>query len=227
MKPLGNDWDEIIKDEITKPYYLQLREFLKAEYSTKKIYPAMIDIFNALRTTAYGDVRVVILGQDPYINEGEAHGMCFSVKPGAKVPPSLKNIFKEAQTDVGITIPNHGCLVDWAKQGVLLLNTVLTVEAGKSRSHAGRGWEAFTTFIIKQLNDKPQPIVFLLWGKDAQAKQELVTNPMHLVLAAAHPSPLAGGRFFGSRPFSQTNAFLKSHGFPEINWQPGPSPGPQ
>ena len=221
MIPLGNDWDEIIADEIKRPYYLKLREFLKSEYTGKKIYPSMYDIYSSLRTTPYEDVKVVILGQDPYINEGEAHGMAFSVQKGVRIPPSLKNIFKEICDDVGCSMPNHGYLMDWAKQGVLLLNTCLTVEAGKSRSHAGKGWEEFTTFIISKLNEKPKPVVFLLWGKDAVAKQVLITNPIHKVLTAAHPSPLAGGRFFGCKHFSKTNEFLKQHGLDQINWQVG------
>jgi len=219
MKPLNNDWDEIIAEEIKAPYYLKLREFLKSEYSRYKIYPPMEDIFSSIRTTSYADTKVVILGQDPYINEGEAHGMCFSVKHGAQIPPSLKNIFKELHDDVGAKIPNNGYLMNWAKQGVLLLNTCLTVRAGLSKSHAGKGWEELTTFLIKKLNEKQSPIVFMLWGNDAKSKQELITNPIHKVLTAAHPSPLAGGRYFGSKHFSQANMFLKSHGLKEINWQ--------
>jgi len=219
MKPLQNDWDEIIADEIKKPYYLKLRDFLKSEYSTRKIYPVMDDIYSALRVTSYQNTKVVILGQDPYINEGEAHGMCFSVKPSAKIPPSLRNVYKELQDDVGAKIPNNGYLMKWAEQGVLLLNTCLTVRAGVSKSHAGKGWEELTTFIIKRLNDKQSPIVFLLWGRDAQTKQELVTNPIHKVLVSAHPSPLAGGKFFGCKHFSRTNEFLKSHNLQEIDWQ--------
>jgi len=216
---IGNDWDEIIRDELAKPYYLQLREFLRLEYGSRKIYPCMYEIFNALKHTPYSGVRVVILGQDPYINEGEAHGLAFSVKHGAKVPPSLKNIFKECNDDVGATPPNHGCLVDWTRQGVLLLNTCLTVRAGCSKSHSGRGWENFTTFIIEKLNNRTQPTVFMLWGRDAQSKQELVTNPIHKVLVAAHPSPLAGGRFFGCKHFSRANTFLRENGVQEIDWQ--------
>lgn len=219
MIAIGNDWDEIIAHEVKKPYYLRLREFLKTEYSSKRIYPDMYDIFNALKYTPYKDVRVVILGQDPYINPGEAHGLSFSVKPGAKIPPSLQNIFKEISTDCDCQMPNNGHLMDWARQGVLLLNTVLTVREGQSKSHAGKGWEEFTTFIIKKLNERDTPIVFLLWGRDAHAKAELITGQQHLVLIAAHPSPLAQGRFFGCRHFSKANAFLKTQGLPEINWQ--------
>ena len=219
MKPLGNDWDEIIKDEIRKPYYLELREFLKAEYAKYKIFPPMEDIYSALRTTSYADTKVVILGQDPYINEGEAHGMAFSVRPNCKIPPSLKNIFNELNSDLGIAIPGHGYLMDWAKQGVLLLNTCLTVRAGVSKSHANRGWEQMTAFLIGQLDRKQTPVVFMLWGRDAQAKAELIKNPMHKVLMAAHPSPLAGGRFFGCKHFSRANAFLREHGLGEIDWR--------
>ncbi|MCL2570106.1 MAG: uracil-DNA glycosylase [Firmicutes bacterium] len=219
MKSLGNDWDEIIKDEITQPYYLELRDFLKNEYARKRIYPPMEDIYSALRMTSYSDTKVVILGQDPYINPGEAHGMAFSVKIGARVPPSLQNIFKELHADLGVKIPSHGYLVDWAKQGVLLLNTTLTVEAGKSRSHANKGWEKLTTYIIQQLDNKQTPIVFMLWGRDAQTKLEIIKNPVHMVLTAAHPSPLAGGRFFGSKHFSQANKFLLDNGIDEINWE--------
>lgn len=218
MKLLGNDWDEIIKDEIAKPYYQQLREFLKLEYSKHTVYPIMDDIYSALRHTSFSETKVVILGQDPYVNPGEAHGMAFSVKHGAKVPPSLKNIFKELHDDLGINIPNNGYLMDWAKQGVLLLNACLTVRAGVSKSHANRGWEKMTNFLIEQLDKKKTPVVFLLWGKDAQEKKSLVQNPIHKVLIAAHPSPLAGGRFFGCRHFSQTNAFLKENGLKEIDW---------
>ncbi|MCL2234380.1 MAG: uracil-DNA glycosylase [Firmicutes bacterium] len=219
MLKLNNDWDDIIRDEILKPYYLELREFLKLEYTTQTIFPPMHEIFSALRETSYSETKVVILGQDPYINEGEAHGMAFSVKHGAKIPPSLKNIFNEIHTDVGATVPNNGYLISWAKQGVLMLNTVLTVRKGASKSHAKKGWEKFTTFLIEKLNEKNSPIVFLLWGRDAQTKTELLTNSRHLVLAAAHPSPLAGGAFFGCKHFSKTNDFLKNNKLTEIDWQ--------
>lgn len=218
MKPLLNDWDEIVKDEIKQPYYLQLREFLKSEYMSGKVFPPMDDVYSALRITSYKDTKVVILGQDPYIKAGEAHGMAFSVQVGCAVPPSLKNIFKELCDDVGAKIPNHGYLMDWAKQGVLLLNTCLTVREGISRSHANRGWERMTTFLIEQLDKKQSPVVFLLWGKDAAAKAELIKNPKHKVLIAAHPSPLAGGRFFGCKHFSAANKFLKENNLGEIDW---------
>lgn len=219
MKKFNNEWDKIIEDEIKKPYYLSLREFLKIEYSTKTIYPPMKELFSALEHTCFKDTKVVIIGQDPYINEGQAHGMAFSVKPTAKIPPSLINIFKELNTDVGCIIPNNGYLMKWANQGVMLLNTVLTVEASKSKSHAKKGWEQFTTFIIKKLNSKNEPIVFLLWGKDAQSKLQLINNPKHKVLVAAHPSPLAGGKFFGCKHFSKTNEFLKENMLKPIDWQ--------
>ncbi len=219
MKPLNNDWDEFLNHETKKDYYLNLREFLKTEYSCKRIFPPMNDIFNALKFTPLSKTNVVILGQDPYINPNEAHGLAFSVQPSAKIPPSLKNIFKELQEDVGCYIPNNGCLVKWAKQGVMLLNAVLTVRAGQSKSHSKMGWELFTTAIIKKLNEKETPVVFMLWGKDAQEKASLITDPKHLVLTAAHPSPLAGGRFFGSRHFSKANVFLKRYNLPEIDWQ--------
>lgn len=219
MKKFNNDWDEIIKEEIEKQYYLELRKFLKVEYYTKKIYPPMDKIFNTLEHTSFKNTKVVILGQDPYINEGEAHGMAFSVGINAKIPPSLKNIFKELETDMGCYIPNNGHLVKWANQGVLLLNTVLTVEAKKSKSHAGKGWEKFSTFIIERLNLKEEPLVFLLWGRDAQSKFTLIHNPKHKILMAAHPSPLAGGKFFGCKHFSKTNEFLKQNEMDPIDWQ--------
>jgi len=223
MKPLGNDWDEVIKDEIKKPYYLELREFLKSEYAKGRVFPPMEDIYSALRVTSYSDTKVVILGQDPYINVGEAHGMAFSVRVGCKVPPSLKNIFKEICDDMGacgieMKIPNHGYLMDWARQGVLLLNACLTVRAGQSRSHANRGWEKMTTFLIEELDKKDTPVVFLLWGNDAKSKAELIKNPKHLILQATHPSPLAGGKFFGCKHFSKTNIFLQENGLCEIDW---------
>lgn len=218
MITLNNDWDEFLQAETKKQYYLDLRAFLKTEYSTKRIYPAAGDIFNALKYTPYSEVKAVILGQDPYINPGEAHGLAFSVQEGAAVPPSLQNIFRELNTDLGVPIPRHGCLVKWAEQGVMLLNAVLTVQAGKSRSHARKGWEQFTTAVIARLNARETPMVFMLWGRDAQAKAELINNPKHLVLTAAHPSPLAGGRFFGCRHFSKANAFLAEAGLPEIDW---------
>ena len=219
MVKLNNDWDALLADEFKQDYYRALRAFLKQEYATKTIYPNMHDIFNALKFTPYENVKVVIVGQDPYINPGEAHGLSFSVCPGVKTPPSLANVYKELETDMGCTVPNNGYLVSWANQGVLLLNSVLTVEAKKSRSHAGRGWERFTDFVLELLNRRTQPAVFLLWGKDAQAKGQIIDNPAHLILQAAHPSPLAGGRFFGCRHFSKANAFLQANGQEGIDWQ--------
>jgi len=218
---LHNDWDVLLADEFQKDYYQDLRAFLKNAYSTRTVYPGMHDIFNALKLTSYRQVKAVIVGQDPYINPGEAHGLAFSVLPGAKVPPSLANIFKELRDDADFNIPNNGHLVHWANQGVMLLNTVLTVEARRSRSHAGKGWERFTDTVMFHLNDREEPMVFLLWGKDAQAKGRLIDNPRHLVLKAAHPSPLAGGRFFGCRHFSKTNTFLAQNGQSPIDWQIG------
>lgn len=221
MQITNNDWDEIIKDEVKKPYYLELREFLKKEFlgGYATVYPPKNEVFSALKHTPYKDVKVVILGQDPYINSGEAHGMAFSVNKGVRVPPSLKNIFKELNEDLGAKIPTHGNLVQWASQGVLLLNTIFTVEAKKSKSHAGRGWEKFTDFLIGELNNKDEPIVFLLWGNNAKDKMDIITNPKHKVLTAAHPSPLAGGKFFGCKHFSKANEFLLENGQEPINWE--------
>jgi len=219
MVQLNNDWDALLENEFKQDYYQNLRRFLKTAYSTKTIYPNMYDIFNALKLTPYANVKAVIVGQDPYINPGEAHGLSFSVCPGIKTPPSLGNIFKELSTDVGCTVPNNGHLVHWAEQGVLLLNSVLTVEAKRSRSHAGQGWERFTDFVLELLNRRKTPMAFLLWGKDAQTKGRIIDNPDHLILQAAHPSPLAGGRFFGCRHFSKTNAFLQENGLAPIDWQ--------
>ena len=219
MVNLGNDWDDILKDEWSKPYYQKLRQFLKNEYYTQKIYPHMNDIFNALRYTSFEDTKVVIIGQDPYHGEGQAHGLCFSVKQGVMLPPSLKNIFKELNSDVGKPIPSHGELTDWAKQGVLLLNNVLTVREGQPTSHKGMGWEIFTDRVISQLNTKQTPVVFLLWGAHAQKKAELITNPIHYKLATVHPSPLSASRgFFGCRHFSKANEILRENGIEEIKW---------
>ena len=219
MVALGNDWDALLAGEFQKEYYLRLRVFLKEEYASKTIYPKMHDIFNALRYSSYAETKVVIVGQDPYINPGEAHGLAFSVQPSAKIPPSLQNIFKELETDVDFKIPNNGCLTHWASRGVMLLNAALTVERGRSRSHAGRGWETFTDAVMDLLNKKNSPVVFLLWGRDAQIKGSRIDNPMHLVLVAAHPSPLAGGKFFGCKHFSKANNFLIKNGLSPINWQ--------
>ncbi|MCL2204296.1 MAG: uracil-DNA glycosylase [Defluviitaleaceae bacterium] len=218
MVKLGNSWDALLAQTFAGDTYLRLRAFLKQAYATRTVFPDMHDIFNALKYTPYEGVKAVIVGQDPYARPGEAHGLSFSVKPGVRVPPSLANIYKELAEDTGFTHPGHGCLEAWARQGVLLLNAVLTVEAYKSRSHAGQGWEHFTDTILSLLNNRKEGAVFLLWGRDAQAKGEIITAPQHLVLKAAHPSPLAGGRFFGCRHFSQANAFLREHGMGEIAW---------
>lgn len=220
MVCLGNDWDEILAGEFEKEYYLRLREFLKMEYFSRTIYPSMYDIFNALKHTPYKDVKAVILGQDPYHGPGQAHGMCFSVKKGVAIPPSLVNIYKELKEDIGFEIPGHGFLESWADQGVLLMNTVLTVRAGQANSHKNKGWEIFTDQVICHLNERKQPMVFLLWGANAKAKRKLITNPEHLILTAAHPSPLSAyNGFFGCRHFSRTNLFLKEQGMEPINWQ--------
>lgn len=220
MMHIGNEWDALLADEIKKDYYLRLREFLKQEYSTHRIYPPMNDIINALRRTSYSDVKAVILGQDPYHGAGQAHGMCFSVKKGTPPPPSLQNIFKELKSDLGIDPPDHGELTKWADSGVLLLNTVLTVREGQANSHKGMGWEQFTDRIIELLNQREKPMVFLLWGGNARSKARLITNPNHLVLQCAHPSPLSAyNGFFGCRHFSKTNEFLEQHGIDPINWK--------
>ena len=223
MVHLGNDWDEILADEFQKPYYLQLRAFLKKEYATRTIYPDMYSIFNALKATAYRDVKVVIIGQDPYHGPGQAHGMCFSVRKGVEPPPSLKNIFKELQDDLGIPEPTHGQLTHWAEQGVLLLNTVLTVRAGQPNSHKGMGWETFTDRVISELNHKQTPVVFLLWGANARNKARVITNPIHIKLETVHPSPLSAyGGFFGCRHFSKANAILEQSGQTPIDWRLDP-----
>ncbi len=220
MVQLGNDWDEILAQEFQKPYYLQLRRFLKDEYRNYTIYPNMHDIFNALKATSFENVKVVIIGQDPYHGPGQAHGMCFSVQKGIDVPPSLKNIYKELVSDVGISLPQHGQLSYWAEQGILLLNTVLTVRQGQPNSHKGKGWEIFTDTVIKKINDKKTPVVFLLWGANARAKSALITNPKHILLQAPHPSPLsAHSGFFGCRHFSKTNQILMNNNMEPIDWQ--------
>ena len=219
MKPLGNAWDELLAEEFASAYYLELRAFLKTEYGSRTIYPNMFDIFNALKFTDYPKVRAVILGQDPYHGPGQAHGLAFSVQKGVPTPPSLANIYKELQQDLGITPPNHGNLEHWAQQGVLLLNTALTVRGGQANSHRSKGWEQFTDRIIALLNDRSEPMVFLLWGANARGKVPLITNPNHLILTAPHPSPLsAHSGFFGCRHFSAANEFLRPHGG-EIDWQ--------
>lgn len=221
MVNLGNDWDNYLKKEFESEYYLKIREFLKQEYFKKTIYPDMYDIFNALKFTSYSDCKIVILGQDPYHGEGQAHGLSFSVKPGIKTPPSLVNIYKELSCDIkGFYIPNNGYLTKWAKQGVLLLNASLTVVAGNANSHSKIGWQIFTDNIIKILNEREKPLVFMLWGNNAIRKEQLITNKHHLILKAAHPSPLsAHNGFFGCRHFSKANEFLEKNGLVPVDWQ--------
>lgn len=219
MVHIGNDWDEILGEEFQQPYYLELREFLKKEYFTQTVYPPMNDIFNALRYTSYRNTRVVILGQDPYHGAGQAHGLCFSVKSGVTRPPSLQNIFKELQAEFGMPIPRCGELTGWAKQGVLLLNTTLTVREGQPQSHKGKGWERLTDKIIECIDKKPSPVVFLLWGNHARSKRALIRDPAHPILQCAHPSPLsAHAGFFGCGHFQKANEYLRSVGEPEIDW---------
>lgn len=220
MVLLENDWDEKLKEEFKKDYYLNLREFLKKEYSSKRVYPHMNDIFNALKYTSYKDTRVVILGQDPYHGYGQAHGLCFSVKEGTPLPPSLKNIFKELKDEIGIEEPKCGELIGWAKQGVLLLNTTLTVREASPQSHKGKGWEILTDRIISIINEKSSPVVFMLWGANARQKKSLITHSHHLVLECAHPSPLSAyNGFFGCGHFLKANAFLDSKGERTILWE--------
>ena len=217
---LKNDWKDLLDDEFNKENYQTLRNFLTNEYKTKTIYPDKYDIFNALHFTSYKDIKVVILGQDPYHGPGQAHGLSFSVNPGIKIPPSLLNIYKELNSDLGCYIPNNGYLKKWADQGVLLLNTSLTVRAGEANSHKSIGWEIFTDRIISLVNEKEDPVVFLLWGNNAIKKKNLITNKRHLILTSAHPSPLSASRgFFGSKPFSKINNFLISVNKEPIDWQ--------
>lgn len=220
MAFLKNDWQDYLKDEFTKPYYLKLRAFLKAAYQKKLVYPPMHELYNALHLTSYEDTKVIILGQDPYHGEGQAHGLAFSVKKGIKLPPSLLNIFKELESDLNIPLSPSGDLTPWAKEGVLLLNTTLSVEANRPLSHKDMGWERLTDEIIRVLAKKPRPIVFILWGANARSKKGLLKDTPHLILESAHPSPLSAYRgFFGSRPFSKCNAFLKAQGMIPINWK--------
>ncbi len=220
MISIGNDWDILLKDEFSKPYYLKLREFLVDEYNHQIIHPDANNIFNALKYTSCKDTKVVLLGQDPYHGPNQAHGLCFSVLKGNKIPPSLQNMYKELHTDLGCYIPHHGELTKWAKQGILMLNTVLTVRDGLANSHKGKGWEQLTDEIIRIINAKEEPVVFILWGGNARSKKALITNPRHLVLEAAHPSPLSAyNGFFGCRHFSKTNEFLKAQGLTPIDWQ--------
>ncbi|WP_048602052.1 uracil-DNA glycosylase [Rubeoparvulum massiliense] len=217
---LKNDWAPLLEAEFTKPYYQRLRQFLIEEYRGHIVYPNMYDIFAALHLTSYHDTKVVIIGQDPYHGPGQAHGLSFSVQPGVKAPPSLQNIFKELHDDLDCTMPDHGCLIPWAEQGILLLNTVLTVRQSQANSHHGQGWEIFTDQVIRCLNQRDEPVVFILWGRNAQEKINLINTEHHYVIQSAHPSPFAAHRgFFGSKPFSKTNAFLRTHGIQEIDWQ--------
>ena len=219
MVCIGNDWDERLRGEFDKPYYLQLRAFLVEEYRHYRVYPGMYDIFNALKYTSFENTRAVILGQDPYHGPGQAHGLCFSVKKGVEPPPSLQNIFKELHADTGTPIPSQGELTDWARSGVLMLNTVLTVREHHPNSHKGKGWEILTDRIISELNQKQTTVVFLLWGANARSKTALITNPKHRILTAAHPSPLSAyNGFFGCRHFSETNRLLVQSGQPPIDW---------
>lgn len=220
MPPITNDWQQPLEVEFKKPYYKDLYKKVLEEYRSRQIFPNPDDIFNAFHLTPLKDVKVVILGQDPYHNDGQAHGLCFSVKPDVEVPPSLVNIYKELQDDLGCRIPNNGYLVKWAKQGVLMLNTVLTVRAHQANSHRGIGWEQFTDAVIRAVDAQDRPIVFLLWGRPAQMKKSMLHNPKHLILEAPHPSPLSAYRgFFGCKHFSQTNAFLEKNGLAPIDWQ--------
>lgn len=219
MVNIDNDWDKVLEGEFEKEYYESLRQFLVKEYKTQVVYPSMYDIFNALKFTSYSDVKAVILGQDPYHEPNQAHGLCFSVKKGVPKPPSLVNIFKELKSDLGIDPPDNGYLMEWARQGVLLLNTVLTVRAGEANSHKGKGWENLTDRIIKLLNKREKPMVFILWGANAKAKAALITNKNHLILVAAHPSPLSAyNGFWGCKHFSKANEFLSQYG-ETINWE--------
>lgn len=220
MAAINNDWLEALNEEFGKPYYKKLFETVTREYQTQQIFPPADDIFNAFHLTPLADVKVVILGQDPYHGDGQAHGLSFSVKPGIQIPPSLVNIYQELHDDLGCRIPNHGYLTKWADQGVLMLNTVLTVRAHQANSHRGIGWEEFTDAAIRVLNAQDRPMVFILWGRPAQMKKRMLDNPKHLILESPHPSPLSSYRgFFGSRPFSKTNQFLREHGVKEIDWQ--------
>ena len=220
MAAIQNDWLDALQGEFRQPYYKKLFQTVNEEYRTRRIFPPADDIFNAFHLTPLRDVKVVILGQDPYHGEGQAHGLCFSVRPGVEIPPSLVNIYQELHDDLGCTIPNHGCLVKWAQQGVLLLNTVLTVRAHQANSHKEIGWEQFTDAAIKVLAGQDRPMVFILWGRPAQRKKEMIHNPKHLVLMSAHPSPLSAYRgFFGSHPFSKTNEYLEENGLAPIDWQ--------
>lgn len=216
---IGNDWDDVLKEEFEKEYFLKLTDFLKEEYENHSIYPPQEDVFNALRYSSYESTKIVILGQDPYHQAGQAHGLCFSVNKGVKIPPSLVNIYKELQQDIWIDPPRHGYLASWAQQGVLMLNAVLTVRDSQPNSHKDKGWKNFTDAVIKKLNERKNPMVFILWGANAKAKTELITNSRHLILTGSHPSPLSAHTgFFGGQYFSRANRFLELTGQEPINW---------
>lgn len=216
---IGNDWDYMLKEEFEKEYFVFLTEFLSREYEEHSVYPPKEDVLNALRASSYENTRVVILGQDPYHQQGQAHGLCFSVNKGVKIPPSLMNIYKELKRDMGIKAPKHGCLTAWAEQGVLMLNAVLTVRDSQPNSHKDKGWEQFTDAVIKKLNEREKPMVFILWGANAKTKQELITNSRHLILTGSHPSPLSAHTgYFGGSYFSRTNRFLELTDQPPIDW---------
>lgn len=220
MANIGNSWDELLAEEFSKDYYKNLREFLREEYANHVIYPDKNDIFTALKRTSYEDTRVVIFGQDPYHGENQAHGLAFSVRKGVDIPPSLKNIFKELESELGLYIPDNGCLEKWAEQGVMLLNSSLTVRGGEANSHKGKGWEIFTDRITEILNNRAEPVIFLLWGNDAKRKTDLITNPQHIILSAAHPSPLSASRgFFGCGHFKKVNNILTAMNREPIDWQ--------
>ena len=220
MVSIGNSWDRLLKDEFEKDYYKQLQVFLREEYANHIIHPDKNDIFNALKWTSYENVRAVILGQDPYHGENQAHGLSFSVKKGVDIPPSLKNIYKELADELGLYIPDNGYLEKWARQGVMLLNASLTVRDGEANSHKGKGWEKFTDRVVSLLNERKEPVIFLLWGNDARKKEELITNPQHIILSAAHPSPLSASRgFFGCGHFKKVNNILTAMNKPPIDWQ--------
>ena len=219
MTKIGNDWDIMLQDEFDRPYFKRLENFLTEEGARYEIYPPQEDVFNALRYSSFQDTKVVILGQDPYHEPGQAHGLCFSVNKGVTIPPSLVNIYKEIENDLGLKMPGHGYLADWAKQGVLLLNTVLTVRRGQANSHKGKGWEIFTDRIVEILNERQKPMVFILWGANAKSKTELITNKEHMVITGAHPSPLSAWKgFFGGRYFSKANRYLEITGQEPVDW---------
>ena len=219
MVNIGNDWDDVLKDDFSGENYAKIREFLKSEYSAHTIYPSMYDIFNAFKLTPFSKVKVVILGQDPYHGEGQAMGLSFSVPKNKELPPSLKNIYKELKDDLGVNPPDSGDLTAWAKQGVLLLNTVLTVRAGMANSHAGKGWEILTDDVIKKISGDRKNVVFILWGNNARSKKSLIDKSKHLILESAHPSPLSAyNGFFNSKPFSKTNTYLSARGIEPIDW---------